>query len=152
MFCYFAITSYASTKTLGEVLRSFFLFALPPMRAPRPWVRYSAAFSCLLYLAWRHRGPGRGTPWLFLACFTSYAGTEALGEVLRSFILVTLPPTQALRPWARYSSIVNWIVRLEIKRNQVKIQKKDFYRVKTKNGRCLTRRLVGPGLSTSPKT
>ena len=77
-------TSCTGTDALCEVFRGVFFLALPPVQATRPWARYSAASSFLLYLLYWHRCLGRGIPRRLPSCFTSWAGNEALGEVVSS--------------------------------------------------------------------
>ena len=68
-------TSCAGNAALDEVFHGAFLPALPPVQAPMPCARYSAASSFLLYLLCRHQGSGRGILRRLLSCFTSCAGT-----------------------------------------------------------------------------
>ena len=102
-------TSWAGTKALGEVILGLFLLVLPPGQATRPWARYSAASSFLLYLLYGHRCLVRGIPRRLLSCFTSCAGNVALGEVFRGVFFLVLPPGQSPRLWVRYSAAASFL-------------------------------------------
>ena len=93
----------------ARLSKTYFFLVLPPFRTPTPWVRYSAAASFLLYLLCRHRCLVRGIPRRLLACFASCAGLKAMGEVFCGGFFLALPPGQAPRPWARYSTAASFL-------------------------------------------